>query len=99
MSALRRLKSSSLSLDLYAWSAYAAYTASKRGEPFRITWTRLHENLGADYARACDFKKKAVKSFEKILIEYPELRLEDNGEELFVHSSLTPIRPRVRAGS
>lgn len=96
MSALRNLKSSSLSLDLYAWSAYSAYTASKRGEPFRITWEKLHENLGADYARACDFKKKAIKSFQKILKEYPELRLEDNGEELFVYSSLTPIRPKVR---
>lgn len=97
MSALQNLKNSSLSLDLYAWSAYSAYTASKRGEPFRITWGKLHENLGADYARACDFKKKAVKSFQKILKEYPELRLEDQGDTLLVHSSLTPVRPRIRA--
>lgn len=99
MSALQNLKNSSLSLDLYAWSAYSAYTASKRGEPFRISWARLHENLGSDYARACDFKKKAIKAFQKILKEYPSLRLEDTGEELLVHASLTPVRPRTLGAS
>lgn len=96
MEALQQLKNSSLSLDLYAWSAYAAYTASKRGEPFRVTWQKLHESLGAEYARTCDFKKKAKKSLQKVLNVYPELRLEDDGDLLLVRPSMTPIRPHIR---
>ena len=45
------LKGSSLELDLYSWAVYATYIAMTRREPFRITWTRLHQNLGADYTR------------------------------------------------
>lgn len=96
LNALQSLKSSSLSLDLYAWTVYAAYTASKRGEPFTITWKKLHENLGADYARVRDFRKRATSALKKVLKVYPELRLEEDGDVLKIRASLTPIRPKIR---
>jgi hypothetical protein len=99
MTALQELKNSSLSLDLYAWSAYAAFTASKRGEPFRITWKRLHESLGAEYARVRDFKRKATSALKKVAKVYPELRIEDDGDILLVRSSFTPVRPLVHSVS
>ena len=95
MEALQQLKNSSLSLDLYAWSAYAAFTASKRGEPFRVTWRKLHESLGADYSRVRDFKKKATVALKKVLEVYPDLRIEDDGDLLLVRSSMTPVRPLI----
>lgn len=93
--ALRELKGSSLELDLYSWSAYATFTAMKRGEPFRISWKRLHQNLGADYTRVRDFKKKATSAFKKILTVYPSLRLDEEGDDLLVRPSFTPIRERT----
>lgn len=99
MKALQSLKNSSLSLDLYAWCVYATYTASKRGEPFEISWARLHQNLGADYGRVRDFKKKAIASFKAIQNVYPQLRLEDDEIGLTVRTSFTPIRPKVFTSS
>lgn len=97
MEALHQLKNSSLSLDLYAWCAYAAFTASKRGEPFKVTWRKLHESLGAEYSRVRDFRKKATASLQKVQKVYPELRLEDDGDFLLVRSSMTPVRPYIRS--
>lgn len=97
MRALRELKNSSLSLDLYAWSVYATFTASKRGEPFRISWARLHQNLGADYQRVRKFKEKAVLSLKSIAKVYPELRLEEDEAGLTVRSSTTPVKPRIHS--
>ena len=95
LQALREIKNSSLSLDLYAWCVYATYTASKRGEPFEISWARLHQNLGAEYNRVRDFKAKAIVSLQAIQKVYPELRLEESGNGLLIRSSFTPIRPQV----
>jgi hypothetical protein len=95
MRALRELKNSSLSLDLYAWCVYATYTASKRGEPFRISWARLHQNLGADYQRVRKFKEKAILSLKAIEKVYPDLRLEEDEIGLTVHSSFTPVKPKI----
>ena len=95
--ALRELKGSSLELDLYSWAVYATYIAMTRREPFRITWTRLHHNLGADYARERDFKRKATAALKKISTVYPDLRLDEEGDNLIVKPSLTPIKPRIRS--
>ncbi len=95
MRALRELKNSSLSLDLYAWCVYATFTASKRGEPFRISWARLHQNLGADYQRVRKFKEKAVLSLKAIAKVYPDLRLEEDEIGITIRSSMTPVKPRI----
>lgn len=95
MRALRELKGSSLGLDLYAWSVYATFTASKRGEPFEISWARLHQNLGADYSRIRDFKAKAAASLREVQKVYPELRLEESGDGVLIRSSFTPVRPQI----
>lgn len=94
--ALRELKGSSLELDLYSWSVYATFTAMKRRHPFRISWARLHQNLGADYSRERDFKRKATLALKKIAKVYPELRLDEEGDDLIVKPSLTPIKPRIQ---
>lgn len=99
MRALQALKGSSLSLDLYAWCVYATYTASKRGEPFQISWAKLHEHLGAEYQRVRKFKEKATISLKAIEQVFPELRLEDGGDNLLVKASFTPIQPRLSSGS
>lgn len=97
MQALQSLKNSSLSLDLYSLCVYATYTASKRGEPFGSSWARLHRNLGADYSRVRDFRKKAVASLQAIQKVYPDLRLEEDETGVLIRSSFTPVRPRVYA--
>ena len=95
--ALKQLKGSSLELDLYAWSVYAAFTASKRGEPFRIAWKQLHRNLGTEYKRTIDFKRKAERALQAVCRVYPELRLEEIDKGIMVRSSFTPIKPKIFA--
>lgn len=72
-SALRLLKSSSLALDLYAWSTYRVSYLSK--SQF-IPWDSLAEQFGSNYANPKEFQRKASAALRKVMLVYPQLRLD-----------------------
>jgi hypothetical protein len=74
MRALRALKRSPLALDLYAWVCYRAFViVQKKQSPQFMAWTVLMRQLGADYATANNFQKKAAPALRKIAALYPGL--------------------------
>ena len=91
----RRLKQSPLALDLYAW---ATRRVSYLSRPTLITWESLRRSFGAGYAdtpqgRSC-FRVKAIESFRRIVMVYPELKIESHENGLLLRPS-GPHIPKV----
>lgn len=76
MRALKALKRSPLSLDLYVWATYTAYQTQKTGQSRSLSWEILHEQFGAEYSDVKNFSKKAWMALLKIRAVYPELNIE-----------------------
>lgn len=74
--ALRALKGSALALDLYAWATYSAYRTQQSGQSRAVSWTALHEQLGAEYHNIKDFAHKARLALRKVQTVYPAFGLE-----------------------
>jgi hypothetical protein len=93
MRALRALKRSPLALDLYGWATYRTFTVTETGKAAFIPWTSLAAQMGADYATAKDFRKKAVAALRKVQSVYPALRLADADGGIIIKPS-APAVPR-----
>ena len=77
MRALMALKSSSLSLDIYAWATYKTFSLGQqqKNEQF-IPWEGFMSQLGAEYTNVMNFKLKAKEAFKKVQVVYPGLQVE-----------------------
>ena len=77
MRALMALKSSALSLDIYAWATYKTFSLKQndKGEQF-ILWKTFMLQLGVDYVDVKEFGRKCREAFRKIQIVYPSLQIE-----------------------
>lgn len=76
MRALRALSKSPMALDLYSWMTWRAFTVSKKGEKHFVPWTGLAQQLGSDYDRIRDFRTKFMTALRKVMVVYPDLRVE-----------------------
>ena len=93
--AVRALKRSPLALDLYAW---ATRRVSYLSRPTLIPWESLRRSFGAGYAdtpqgRSC-FRAKAIEAFLRIVMVYPELKIESHENGLLLRPS-GPHIPKV----
>ena len=93
--AVRALKRSPLALDLYAW---ATRRVSYLSRPTLIPWESLRRSFGAGYAdtpqgRSC-FRAKTIEAFRRIIMVYPELKIESHDNGLLLRPS-DPHIPRV----
>lgn len=86
--ALRALKRSPLSLDLYAWLAYRTFTA--RRTTF-VTWAQMRQQFGTDIASLKNFQQKAKRALRKVLAVQPNLKVRAVNGGL----SLSPSRPAI----
>jgi len=94
--AVKALKKSPLALDLYAW---ATRRVSYLSRPTLIPWESLRRSFGAGYAdtpqgRSC-FRAKAVDAFRRIVMVYPELKIEGHENGLLLRPS-GPHIPKVQ---
>jgi hypothetical protein len=75
--AVRALKKSPLALDLYAW---ATRRVSYLSSPTLISWESLRRSFGAGYAETpqgrVSFRGKAIETLRKVVMVYPELKIE-----------------------
>ena len=93
--AIRVLKRSPLSLDLYAW---ATRRVSYLKRPMRISWRSFQVSFGAGYAdtpqgRSC-FRSKAIEALRRVVTVYPQLTIEGNENGLLLRPS-GPHIPKV----
>jgi hypothetical protein len=93
--AIRALKRSPLSLDLYAW---ATRRVSYLKRPLRISWKSFQNSFGAGYADTPQgksrFRGNAVEALRRVKTVYPQLKIELSQDALLLLPSSTHI-PRV----
>ena len=94
--ALRLLQRSPLALDLYVW---LTYRMSYLRRPTLVPWEGLQAQLGADYARLRDFRRKALAHLTNVICVYPALRVRQTDSGLYLYPSRphVPARPRRQA--
>lgn len=91
--ALAKLKRSPLDLDLYAWCAYNAFRAHKSGEAVWLTWRKLAQAIGSDYATTKEFARKVRLSLARVQAVFPGLDLEAQRIGLTILPTSTPPVP------
>ncbi len=90
--ALKALKGSPLSLDIYSW---LTYRMSYLRKPCLIPWDALQIQFGSNYGRLRDFKRKFLGHLADVLHVYPSARLSEQPTGLLLKPSPThlPRRP------
>ncbi|MGB5161124.1 MAG: replication protein RepA [Thermoanaerobaculia bacterium] len=90
--AIRQLQRSPLAIDLYVWLTYRMSYLRKSTV---VPWEGLQSQLGADYTRPRDFRRRVSRLLEAVLCTYPTARISVTGTGL----RLYPSPPHVRARS
>ena len=96
MRVLRKLKKSSLRMDIYLWLTYRIFRLS---EEARIPWRTLPLQFGCGYADTAAgrrvFKKKFRKELKFIKIKYyQEANTDETESHLILRPSPVPVPPR-----
>lgn len=96
--ALKALRSSSMSLDLYCWLTYRMYSIRR---PTTIPWEGLQAQFGAGYPTTAqglrDFRKKLLKHLRQVVVVYPNARVEPVDGGLLLSPSRTHVSRRPRS--
>jgi hypothetical protein len=95
--AIRILKRSPLSLDLYAW---ATRRVSYLKRPLRISWRSFQVSFGAGYADTPQgksrFRGNAIEALRRVKVVYPQLRIDLRQDGIVIFPSLTHIPKELR---
>ena len=86
--AIRALSNSALALDYYGLFAYRLHALDK---PVMLAWEQLREQIGQEYGKAKDFKKKSLPAIKATLEVYPSARVEQVKGGLMLKPSPPPI--------
>jgi hypothetical protein len=86
--ALKALKRSPMALDIYSWLTYRMSYLHKQT---CIPWKALEMQFGAEYTRTRDFKAKFLEQLKKVLVMYPEAKVENGLKGLILKPSKTHI--------
>ncbi|MBU0607836.1 MAG: pirin [Armatimonadetes bacterium] len=89
MRALKALKQSPLSLDIYAWLTYRMYSLD---QPVVVPWKALEAQFGAAYGHTRKFRYKFLERIKAVQVVYPRVRIaEEPGRGLKLSPSLTSV--------
>lgn len=89
--AIHALQHSALALDVYAWLAHRLRRIRKPGYT-KLSWKNLKEQFGQEYRISKDFKKEFRDALRKVLVVYPDARVEDFIGGLTLYASPPPVR-------
>jgi hypothetical protein len=87
-----RALTSSLALDLYAWTTYRS---SRLRHPVSIPWPDLARQLGSRQQALRSFRQQTRRALERIQLFYPQLRFRVTTEHLRLHPGGVHIAPRA----
>jgi len=104
MNILKKLRRSSLGLDLYMWLSYKTFNLySQKQKPDRLAWNRLYIQFGADPDRAGDkrtvddFRKDALRELRKLKAAWPALDYTTPKGFLEIRPCVPSIPPKTAA--
>lgn len=97
MRALKALKRSPMALDIYTW---LTYRLSYLRKPTEIPWQALQTQFGADYKRDAhglrNFKQAFLHHLTKVLLVYPQARVNDGDHGLLLRPSQPHVKPMIK---
>ncbi len=88
MRAIKALKQSPLALDVYTWLTFRVSYLKK---PTTIPWQALAMQFGSNYKHLRQFKAALIAELQKVLLVYPQVRVEALEEGLHLKPSPTHI--------
>lgn len=91
--AIRALKQSPLSLDIYVWLTYRSVYLKRETV---VPWDALQAQFGSDYARLRDFKEAFTKSLQRVYVVYKDARFSVEERGLLLKPALTHIGRRLK---
>ena len=91
-SAIRAISNKSVALDIYTWLAYRLYVLK---EPRTVSWTALHRQFGASYARLAHFKMRFVDALKIAMAVYPGAAVDVEERGLVLRPSRPPVAPKI----
>ncbi|PIR10249.1 MAG: hypothetical protein COV52_09830 [Gammaproteobacteria bacterium CG11_big_fil_rev_8_21_14_0_20_46_22] len=93
LNVIKKLKNSSLALDIYCWLTYRMSYLRKMTP---IPWESLHNQFGSNYAKDKSgryaFKKRFTDQMVKILALYPDANVKKEQKGLTLYPSKTHIK-------
>lgn len=92
--ALKALKRSPLALDIYCWLVHRMGYLSR---PTEIPWAALAMQFGSDYKLLRQFKAAFLRELKKVLLVYPDARVNDGETGLLLSPSPSHIRRASKA--
>jgi hypothetical protein len=92
--AVAALAPSAMALDTYCWLAQRLHRIPE-SKPSMVPWAALHEQFGPNFARRQDFRRKFVHGLRAAIAVYPQAKVQEGDQGLFLHHSRPPIAPRV----
>jgi hypothetical protein len=102
MNILKKLRRSSLGLDLYMWLSYKTFGLyTQKQQPERLSWQRLYVQFGADPSKVDekgavnDFRKDALRELKKLKAAWPSLNYSTPTGCLEVRACPPSILPKV----
>jgi hypothetical protein len=93
MRAIKALKQSPMALDIYTW---LTYRMSYLKRPAVIPWAAVATMFGSNYRQLKHFKQAFTDELRRVLVVYPQVRVETSEEGLTVRPSPTHI-PMTKA--
>ena len=88
MRALKALKSTPMAIDLYTWLSYRNSYLQKNT---LIRWESLQMQFGADYSVTRQFKAALIESLKKVVLVYPEAKVDIDTKGLLLTPSPTHV--------
>ena len=94
MRALKALRRSPLSLDIYMWLTYRMHTLRK---PVVIPWKAIEAQFGAAYGHTRKFRYEFLRRLKDVMVVYPRVRItEVPGRGVRLSPSLTSVPSPAR---
>ncbi|WP_455285721.1 replication protein RepA, partial [Cupriavidus necator] len=91
--ALRALRSSPMSLDLYCWLTYRNFSLAK---PTTVSWEALHSQFGSETKTLKKFRENFLPALKKVLTVYPQAKAEPKTGGLYMEPSRTSVPRRIK---
>ena len=89
--AIRRLQNNSAALDVYVWLCYRLHVLQ---EPTPISWARLKEQFGLQYATTYQFRPKFRDTLALALAVYPDARIKETKTGVTLYPSDPAVAKR-----
>jgi len=93
MRAMKALKQSPMALDIYTW---LTYRMSYLKRPTVIPWDAVATMFGSNYKQLKHFKQAFIEELRRVVLVYPQVRVEATDDGLMVKPSPTHI-PMTKA--